>query len=537
MPSLNNTTDGRASGYPRREYITTSAFNNDLLTYNVTRSVTGVTSGTLTPVTGGTAANCPANRILRENGRRLYKDVNAGVNTLLVGVYDSNSGLSGVIDPNSPRFAMYNGDKSVFLDNGVDPVTGLTDQGPPIYTRGTVTAGSGLSASTGIAQTATVTAASSTGQVVTYTAANSFNLGDIVTITGLSTLAFNLTNVVIASANTTSFTVTNAAIGTAVTGSTGVATSINSNLVLNENGVAICGGVYVATVTAVSGSGTVVTYTAANTFSVGDLVSVVNVTTTTAYNVTSYPIASASATQFTINNTTTGTGGVSATTIATVTKPALTVGAGGLVISNSGTSVASSTMTNITSSVDTITYTCTHAFVAGQVVTIAGAVMTTAGTDNAKVNLTNAVIATVSGTASFTVTSTGVGTVSAWVSGGVATANNTNIAPALTLSGGSVVQKTLTIARAPTAAGQPLDLTAANNFYFSTAITAGTTFSILPAAPPIGTTFSVCVVGAAFALVFPANVAIQGAVALASANTTAALVAGPKYLFTCVVVA
>jgi hypothetical protein len=163
--------------------------------------------------------------------------------------------------------------------------------------------------------------------------------------------------------------------------------------------------------------------------------------------------------------------------------------------------------------------------------------MTTAGTDNAKVNLTNAVIATVTGTTSFTVTSTGVGTVSAWVSGGVATANNTNIAPALTLSGGSVIQKTLTIARAPTAAGQALDLTAANNFYFSSAITAGTTFTILPAAPPIGTTFSVCVVGAAFALVFPANVAIQGAVALASANTTAALVAGPKYLFTCVVVA
>lgn len=535
MPSLNNTTDGRNSGAPRREYITTSAFNNDLLTYTRVQTGRGVVTGTLTPVTGGTAANCPANRILRENGRRLYKDANVGVNTLLVGVYDSISGLSGLIDPNSPRFAVYNGDRSVYLDNGVDPLTGLTDQGPPIYTRGTVTAGSGVSVSTGSALTATVTAASSTGQVVTYTAANSFNLGDIVSITGLSTTAFNLTNVVLASVNTSSFTVTNSATGTAVTGATGTATVLDSNLVLNENGLAVSGGVFVATVTAVSGSGSVVTYTAANTFTAGDLVTVVNVTTTTAYNVTSYPIASASATQFTINSTTTGTGAVSATTIATVTKTALTVGAGGLVVSNSGTFVASATMTNITSASDTITYTCTHSFVAGQIVTIAGAVMTTAGTDNVKVNLTNVPIATVTGTTAFTVTSLSVGTVSAWVSGGVATANNTNIAPALTLSGGSVVQKTITIARAPTT-NQALDLTAANNFYFSTAIGGQITFSILPATPPIGTTFSVCVVGAAFALVFPANVAIQGPVALASANTTAALVAGPKYFFTCVVI-
>lgn len=71
--------------------------------------------------------------------------------------------------------------------------------------------------------TATVTAASSNGTTVTYTAGNRFSAGQIVTITGLTTSAFNLANVTIASATTTQFTVTNAATGTAVTGGNGQA--------------------------------------------------------------------------------------------------------------------------------------------------------------------------------------------------------------------------------------------------------------------------------------------------------------------------
>jgi hypothetical protein len=71
--------------------------------------------------------------------------------------------------------------------------------------------------------TAVVTAASSNGTTVTYTANNRFSAGQVVSITGLSTSAFNLANVSIASATTTQFTVTNAATGTAVTGATGSA--------------------------------------------------------------------------------------------------------------------------------------------------------------------------------------------------------------------------------------------------------------------------------------------------------------------------
>lgn len=73
--------------------------------------------------------------------------------------------------------------------------------------------------------TALVTAASATGGVVTYTANNSFTAGQVVSITGLSTTAFNLTNVVIASATATQFTVSNAATGTAVTLANGTAST------------------------------------------------------------------------------------------------------------------------------------------------------------------------------------------------------------------------------------------------------------------------------------------------------------------------
>lgn len=73
------------------------------------------------------------------------------------------------------------------------------------------------------ALTATVTAASSNGTTVTYTSNNRFSAGQVVTITGLSTSAFNLANVTIASATTTQFTVTNGATGTAVTGAAGQA--------------------------------------------------------------------------------------------------------------------------------------------------------------------------------------------------------------------------------------------------------------------------------------------------------------------------
>jgi uncharacterized protein len=71
---------------------------------------------------------------------------------------------------------------------------------------------------TGTVSYATVTGASASAGVVTYIASNTFAIGQLVTITGLSTTAFNLSAVTIATATSTQFTVSNAATGTTVTG-------------------------------------------------------------------------------------------------------------------------------------------------------------------------------------------------------------------------------------------------------------------------------------------------------------------------------
>jgi hypothetical protein len=74
--------------------------------------------------------------------------------------------------------------------------------------------------------TATVTAASANAGTITYVANNSFAQGQVVSITGLSTQAFNLSNVTIQSATGTQFTVINSATGPAVTAATGTATFV-----------------------------------------------------------------------------------------------------------------------------------------------------------------------------------------------------------------------------------------------------------------------------------------------------------------------
>jgi hypothetical protein len=111
-----------------------------------------VTTGVLAAnVVGATALTCPANRILRENGKRLYPEgANPGVSTLMVGVYDSITGLKGFIDPNAPPFAVYNTDKSYQTPNGINPNGSLIDQGPPIFTRGPTRLYGGVDVSGGL---------------------------------------------------------------------------------------------------------------------------------------------------------------------------------------------------------------------------------------------------------------------------------------------------------------------------------------------------------------------------------------------------
>lgn len=192
---------------PRRSYITTAAFHQDIFAYTTSYNPANfTTTGTLTSLSTvgtGTAANCPANRILRENGKKLfppglfvsndttYAAPNPGVTTYMVGVYDATTFLSGFIDPNSKLFAIYNTDKPDYVPRGINP-NGNTevDQGAPVYTLGsvtagtTVTAGTGVVATTGQVRAATVTALTAITTNGAQTAQNiDPRLGSVFTIT------------------------------------------------------------------------------------------------------------------------------------------------------------------------------------------------------------------------------------------------------------------------------------------------------------------------------------------------------------------
>ena len=143
---------------PRRQFVSTQAYNNDIFTYTTSQTTTSrlITGVLAANVVNATAANCPAGRILRENGQKLYPGVNNGVNTYMVGVFDTQTMLSGYIDPNSPIYAVYSTELPEFYANGVDPgPQGLTDEGPPVYTNGlvyaleSITAGTSINATTG----------------------------------------------------------------------------------------------------------------------------------------------------------------------------------------------------------------------------------------------------------------------------------------------------------------------------------------------------------------------------------------------------
>jgi hypothetical protein len=202
---------------PRRSYITTTAFQNDIFRYTTsTNPTTFVVTGTLTSLaTVGTAtsANCPQNRVLRENGKKLYPSglyvandttygaPNPGVTTYMVGVYDPVSFLSGFIDPNSKVFAPYNTDKPEYVPRGINP-NGNTeiDEGPPVYTLGTVTAGTGLGYATPTTGS-TVTQATDKTTTVVLNAGVGRITTNAATLNANTSVSFTLTNSFIAASD------------------------------------------------------------------------------------------------------------------------------------------------------------------------------------------------------------------------------------------------------------------------------------------------------------------------------------------------
>lgn len=118
------------AGQPTKTYITTQAFNNELLTYTTSVNSNFETIGTLASNPSGTAALCPANEILHTNGKFLRPGVNPGVVKPLIGVYSPRTFLSGYIDPTDPTFAKYDVNFPSFYDVGVSsPIATLGGQG------------------------------------------------------------------------------------------------------------------------------------------------------------------------------------------------------------------------------------------------------------------------------------------------------------------------------------------------------------------------------------------------------------------------
>jgi len=206
--------------------------------------------------------------------------------------------FGGLNDSYPTTWAAYNfyanGGRNLYVrrvlgDNALVGTVSVTDSATSSTVVATVTA------ATAQATTATVTAASAASGTVTYTATNTFEAGQVVSISGLSTSAFNLSAVTIATATSSTFTVTNAATGTAVTGASATATAVSAKI----------------------------TYTASNSFTVGQTVSITGLSTS-AFNITNATVVTRSATQFTITSAATGTAVTGATATATVViNPAL----------------------------------------------------------------------------------------------------------------------------------------------------------------------------------------------------------------------
>jgi len=172
-----------------KSYVSTKPFNQEFLTYTVTKA-NFVTTGATAPVTTD-AALTPAGRILHLTGRKLLPGQNPGVTTFLVSVYDPISFLTGYIDPSSSTFAKYDQNLPNFFDNGptangstIPPLGGqagkltLFDSGAlSVAVGGNLAAGNatiGRVTITGAAGTTTITtSAARNGSRIILTPANS----------------------------------------------------------------------------------------------------------------------------------------------------------------------------------------------------------------------------------------------------------------------------------------------------------------------------------------------------------------------------
>lgn len=178
-------------------YISTAPFNGAFFKYTTSfNSTTFTNSGSLSTVTGATVANCPAGRVLRANGKKLYPPSSTldavgpypGVTTLMVGVYDSISCLTGYIDPNSSMFAYYNVDKSVDTTDNVDMSGNVTHKGMSVFTLGDVVAGRQIRSTASIVLTPITVTGTPATQALDATLGQTFTLASSPSGTATTTI-------------------------------------------------------------------------------------------------------------------------------------------------------------------------------------------------------------------------------------------------------------------------------------------------------------------------------------------------------------
>ena len=197
----------------KRSYITTGAFNGSIFQYTSQLNSTNLrTEGRLTAITTGptgvtlTATNCPAGRILREVGAKLYPGVHPGLavgdtfsgavvgttatNKYWVKVFDAQTGVRGFIDPNSSLITVYNSDKALEIQDALENAGGAaTRLGSPVNTAGNVTLGGQL-ALTGTTKAITYVVTTSP-----YAFGTTANLGPFYSFAAAAAVAITATSV------------------------------------------------------------------------------------------------------------------------------------------------------------------------------------------------------------------------------------------------------------------------------------------------------------------------------------------------------
>ena len=196
----------------KRSYIATAAFSTGFYSYDKTGTALNpvyTLNAGAAGTSGATVGNCTVGRILRENGRKLYPGgAYPGVTTLMVGVFftdesgTANNFVSGYINPNSSFFAVFSTDKPIEVVDGTDAANSLINSGPSVYTSGSVTAGSGVTMTSGVFnQYRRLTALGTAAATLTTTQL----LGGVVTqiAAGSQTLTFPATSAIITALGST----------------------------------------------------------------------------------------------------------------------------------------------------------------------------------------------------------------------------------------------------------------------------------------------------------------------------------------------